>query len=52
MTELESAKLYAAFKQDLLENVDCFTNNFTELKEELEAALKHINKQLEKSHAQ
>jgi hypothetical protein len=34
MTAQEKAKYFIHFKKDLLENIDCFTSNFTQLQKE------------------
>ena len=47
LSKHELAQHFRSFKQDLLEGIDCFTKDFTELKNELEDALVHINKVLE-----
>jgi len=47
MTKHETQQHFRSFKQGLLESVDCFTNDFTQLKQELEEALQHVNKVLE-----
>ena len=47
LSEHELKLHFRSFKPGLLESVDCFTNNFDELKVELEDALKHINRILE-----
>ena len=48
ISKFEQKQHFRSFKQQLLESVYGFTDNFTELKAELEDALVHIDKELKK----
>ena len=47
MTKHETQQHFRSFKLGLLESIDCFTNDFEQLKQELEDALHHVNNVLE-----
>tara|TARA_B110000444_G_C18783277_1_gene568538 strand:+ start:1315 stop:1470 length:156 start_codon:yes stop_codon:yes gene_type:complete len=50
MTAQERAKHFIGYKLNLIESIDCFTNNFEQLKVELEEALNYVNDKLNKSN--
>ena len=50
LTKHETQQHFIGYKLNLIESIDCFTNNFEQLKVELEEALNYVNDKLNKSN--